>query len=302
MLATDTTTSSSASDADSTRTVYGAVRPRRVRRRGRGGRRGRGTPRYPLIPRFQVAAIPDPRTALELVEMQNRIARDQAHIRPRHRLPVPSSWDADVANGHIVPGSGNRTETTRRNAGPVAPSGWQSHESSRGPFGTFIEESPSVIRQRHLEWLNLVRSERGAQGPQPRPRVPPPPPGYQRSSSSTGACGSSWLRPENVETKRQLRILEERLSTSEAKRKYAVDLHIKSSRAAVDTGRDVERVKARVTEFGRANKSLAQKIRNLRESRPANMQMPPFKKQTKPDSQGQQQPQVVNLVDDDEVM
>ena len=91
---------------------------------------------------------------------------------------------------------------------------------------------------------------------------------------------------ENVETKRQLRILEERLSTSEAKRKYAVDVHIKSSRAAADAGRDIERLKARLTDLGRANKSLAQEIRNLRESRPTNVKMPTLKKQKKPDSNG----------------
>ena len=105
---------------------------------------------------------------------------------------------------------------------------------------------------------------------------------------------------ENIEAKQQLRSHEERLSNSEIKRKYAVEAHIKSSRAAVDAGREVDRLKARLSELGRANRSLAQTIRNLRESRPTKMKMPPLKKQKKADSYGQP-PQVVNL-DDDEVM
>ena len=105
---------------------------------------------------------------------------------------------------------------------------------------------------------------------------------------------------ENLDIKRQLRILEERLSTSEAKRKFAVDAHSKSQRAAVDATKDVERFKARAAELTRANRYLAEKKRKLRESRPANM--PPLKKQKKCDSDGQQQLQVVDLVADEEVM
>ena len=142
MTDTDTSGHSSASDGDSTRTVYGAARvPRRVRRQGGGG-----TPQYPLVPRLQVAAIPGPRTPLDLFQMQSRIARDQAYIPRRYRLPLPSSWNEDEANGHIVPGSGNNTERTRRIAGPLVPSEWQHVESTQRTFGTFIEESPVAIR------------------------------------------------------------------------------------------------------------------------------------------------------------
>ena len=92
MTDTDTSGHSSASDGDSTQTVYGAARvPRRVRRRAGGGARGRGTPRYTLVPRLQVEAIPGPRTPLDLFRMQTRIARDQAFIPRRYRLPLPSS-------------------------------------------------------------------------------------------------------------------------------------------------------------------------------------------------------------------
>ena len=78
-------------------------------------------PANPLIPGLQVDAIPAPVTRQELVRMQERIARDQAYIMPRHRLPIPSSWSADEANGHIVPGSGNNTQSTRRNSRPLPP-------------------------------------------------------------------------------------------------------------------------------------------------------------------------------------
>ena len=69
--------------------------------------------------------------------MQARIARDQAYISARHRLPIPSSWSEDEAEGHIVPGSGNNTQTTRRAAGPLPPGDWLNLDPTNGTYGTF---------------------------------------------------------------------------------------------------------------------------------------------------------------------
>ena len=69
--------------------------------------------------------------------MQERIARDQAYISARHRLPIPSSWSEDEAEGHIVPGSGNNTQTTRRAAGPLPPGDWLNLDPTNGTYGTF---------------------------------------------------------------------------------------------------------------------------------------------------------------------
>ena len=72
-----------------------------------------------------------------LARMQARIARDQAYISARHRLPIPSSWSEDEAEGHIVPGSGNNTQTTRRAAGPLPPGDWLNLDPTNGTYGTF---------------------------------------------------------------------------------------------------------------------------------------------------------------------
>ena len=161
---TDTSAAdTSASDGDSTRTVYGAARvPRRVQSRGGGGAPGRGTTRHPLVAGLQVDAIPCLTTRQELVRTQERIAPDQAYILPRHRLPIPSSWSAEEANGHIVPGSRNNAQTTRRAAGPLPPTDWRDVDPTQGTFGTFIEEAPAVIRRRQAEWQNTMSGGAGA--------------------------------------------------------------------------------------------------------------------------------------------
>ena len=74
---------------------------------------------------------------LGLARMQARIARDQAYISARHRLPIPSSWSEDEAEGHTVPGSGNNTQTTRRAAGPLPPGDWLNLDPTNGTYGTF---------------------------------------------------------------------------------------------------------------------------------------------------------------------
>ena len=185
-----TDSSTSASEADSTRTMYGAGEaPRRPRRGGRGGRRIR---RYPVVARLQIDAIPMPTTEDQLRAMHERIARDQAYIPNRQRLAIPASWDPEQAESRIVPGSDNNSQVTRRNTGPLAPPEWLDLEPTNGTFGTFVPETPETIQAQQAEWRTLLRGGGGAAAP--AAAVAAVGPAYWhtgQSSSSSGVPGSN---------------------------------------------------------------------------------------------------------------
>ena len=112
------------------------------------------------------------------------MAEDLARMPPRYREPLPASWNPDVAEGRIVPGSGNHPETTRPADGPLPPPQWHNRESTRGAHGTYVEERTSVLKQRQNDWWNAMQPAPPARAHESRPLV-------QTSFSASGACGSS---------------------------------------------------------------------------------------------------------------
>lgn len=124
--------------------------------------------------------------------MQHYVGELLAVVPARHRTPIPADWDPAVAEGRIVPGSGNHPEFTRREAGPLRPALWHTREPSTGPHGQYNEEPVSTLNLRRAHWLaTLPPADRVCLPAATAPRQPPTRPDPNCSYSSSGAHSSS---------------------------------------------------------------------------------------------------------------